>query len=104
MGFDGVKHDRSTLDDVYLVLFRTVPQANRFRRAMERFVPPSLARIYPGAVCEWVRDGAGSEMSADAALPGGSSSCQGLPPPLGSTPYVTRGNCWFAQRREEHAF
>ncbi len=48
MGFDGVKRDRSTLDDVYLVLFRTVPQANRFRRAMNRFVPPSLARIYPG--------------------------------------------------------
>jgi hypothetical protein len=49
MGFDGVKRDRSTSDHVYLVLFRTVPQANRFCRAVERFVPASLARIYPGS-------------------------------------------------------
>jgi hypothetical protein len=46
MGFDGVKRDRSTADPVYLVLFRTQAQANRFCRAVERFVPPSLARIY----------------------------------------------------------
>jgi hypothetical protein len=47
MGFDGVKLDRSTPDHVYLVLFRTQAQANRFCRAVERFVPATLARIYP---------------------------------------------------------
>jgi hypothetical protein len=46
MGFDGVKRDRSTPDPVYLVLFRTQAQANRFCRAVERFVPATLARIY----------------------------------------------------------
>ena len=45
MGLDGVKRDRSAINEVYIVQFRTHAQADRFCRALERFVPSSLARI-----------------------------------------------------------
>jgi hypothetical protein len=46
LGWDGAKRDRSVSEIVYIVQFRSKAQADRFCRAVERFVPPSLARIH----------------------------------------------------------